>query len=264
MADIHQLRTKDLIPSAPFQSLNKHAEALAKSCQQASVPSLNHLKLADYNLVYEPSDDTFLMLDALHHEFNTENNNRQGTIKNILEIGSGTGVSIVSLGKMLKQSGNSDLTLYATDVNQEAVRITMQTALENGLDATCIKAIKGDLAGPVLEILSHKVDVLIFNPPYVPTPESEVGSEGIEASWAGGKDGRVVIDRAIPQIAKLLSIPNGVAYMVVVDDNKPEEIANLMMESYNIKVVPFLRRRARNEFLTILKCTVMVDEKDLI
>lgn len=264
MADIHPLRTKDLIPSPPFQDLNSNAEVLAKSCQKANVPSLDHLKIADYNLVYEPSDDTFLMLDALFHEFNivaneeeNNNNHRNGVIKNVLEIGSGTGVSIISLGILLKQSGNSEFTLYATDVNQEAVRITMQTAEENGLDSNCIKVFKGDLAEPVLDDLAKKVDVLIFNPPYVPTPDSEVGSEGIEASWAGGKDGRVVIDRAIPQIAKLLSFPNGVAYMVVVDDNKPEEISNFMLEHYNIRVVPLFRRRARNEFLTVLKCTVI-------
>ena len=253
MSDIHPLRTPDLIPSHGFQDLNRHAENLAKSCQQASVPSLDHLKIADYNLVYEPSEDTFLMLDALHHEFTVTRNNHVEKIKNILEIGSGTGVSIVSAGMLMKQLQRTDYKLYATDINQEAVRITRQTAKENGLDDDIIEVMNGDLASPVLDILENQVDVLIFNPPYVPTPDSEVGSEGIEASWAGGLNGRVVLDRALPQIAKLLTKPNGIAYVVVVDDNKPEEICNCMMEQYKIRALPFLRRRARNEFLSILK-----------
>ena len=42
------------------------------------------------------------------------------------------------------------------------------------------------------------MDILLFNPPYVPTESDEVCGTGIEASWAGGVDGREVIDRFIP------------------------------------------------------------------
>ena len=90
------------------------------------------------------------------------------------------------------------------------------------------------------------MDVLLFNPPYVPTPSEEVGSRyvctghcteclvderdisffcrGIEAAWAGGLHGREVIDRLLPKLNELLS-PRGVFYMVVVAENKPNEIA---------------------------------------
>lgn len=43
--------------------------------------------------------------------------------------------------------------------------------------------------------LNGKVDILLFNPPYVPTESSEIFGTGIEASWAGGVDGREVINR---------------------------------------------------------------------
>jgi hypothetical protein len=52
-----------------------------------------------------------------------------------------------------------------------------------------------------------------------------------------------------------MAFPQGVAYIVVVDDNYPEQIAQTMDNNYGIKVIPWLRRRARNEFLTILKMT---------
>jgi len=52
----------------------------------------------------------------------------------------------------------------------------------------------------LISTIHKKVDVLIFNPPYVPTPDEELGTTDIVASWAGGSDGRVIIDRFIPLV----------------------------------------------------------------
>lgn len=258
MAEMHPLRSDDQMTSESFSRLNQQAEELAKSCEQATVPSLDHLRMSDYNVVYEPSDDTFLMLDALAHEFDNENLKRIKKIKNVLELGCGTGVSTIFLGMLMKKAKldpEVGARLYATDINKEALRVTRETAEANEtLDL--LETHQCDLATPLLNELEHKCDVVIFNPPYVPTPDDEVGSDGIEASWAGGKDGRVVFDRAVPQIARLLSWPHGTAYIIAVDDNKPEEIATLMMRDYGIIVKPFFRRRARNEFLSVLRCTL--------
>lgn len=37
-----------------------------------------------------------------------------------------------------------------------------------------------------------------MNPPYAVTPSEDIGSHSIEAAWAGGVDGREVIDAMLP------------------------------------------------------------------
>lgn len=52
----------------------------------------------------------------------------------------------------------------------------------------------------LLPTLEGKLDIIIFNPPYVPTEDDEVAMDGIEASYAGGERGRRVIDRFMPMM----------------------------------------------------------------
>ncbi|KAK1748453.1 methyltransferase [Skeletonema marinoi] len=240
MAEHHPLRTADQEPkTAEFASLNAAAERRAKECRSAVMPSLKHLNFRDYDRVYEPSDDTYLLIDAIGYDVDAteQSEGDDGTMlhSNMLqtiEIGCGTGTPTVYLAKRIR--------------GIHAIRIAKATAESNGISTEHFQAVQCDLASQLIEKMEGKVDVLIFNPPYVPTPDDEVGSSGIEASWA---------DRALPQIARLLAFPNGVAYMVTVDDNYPEQITQTMDELYGIKVVPWLRRRAHNEYLTIQRMT---------
>lgn len=43
---------------------------------------------------------------------------------------------------------------------------------------------------------------------------------GIEASWAGGRKGREVMDRVFPLVPDLLS-PGGLFYLVTIKENNP-------------------------------------------
>lgn len=44
---------------------------------------------------------------------------------------------------------------------------------------------------------------------------------GISVSWAGGKDGREVIDRFMPEVPRMLA-PGGRLYLVCIKENFPE------------------------------------------
>ena len=61
-----------------------------------------------------------------------------------------------------------------------------------------------DLTKPLTQRLRHSVDLLLFNPPYVPTDDEEAsGAQSgadIEGSWAGGKDGMRITDILLDQL----------------------------------------------------------------
>jgi hypothetical protein len=60
-----------------------------------------------------------------------------------------------------------------------------------------------------------------------------LGSCSIEASYAGGIDGREVIDSFLPQIPIFLS-EKGVCYLVLVRENKPKEIQQILSSQYHL------------------------------
>ena len=64
--------------------------------------------------------------------------------------------------------------------------------------------VRTSLVQSLQERLSHKVDVLIFNPPYVPTDEIEATSaqdlQGISGAWAGGTDGMYLTNVLLKQV----------------------------------------------------------------
>lgn len=245
MADFHPLRSLDEGGSESWERFNKIAEERAKKLSPAEMPTLNHASMKDFGEVYEPSDDTYLLIDGIKSDIDT-NKSIATSSRNILELGSGSGVPITYCAKMMKSA-----LAIATDINPKALALTRRTAKENGV--FLLETIQCDLASSILERCRGMIDLVIFNPPYGPTPDDEVSGNGIEASWAGGKKGRRVTDRAIPQIAHLLS-ETGVCYMITVDDNEPETIARIF-SNLGFTMVPLVRRRAFNEYLTVQKIT---------
>lgn len=256
MADFHPLRSLDeeTTASASWCEKNTIAEKLAKEIPCATMPSLDHLKMKDFDEVYEPSDDTYLLLDCLQSEVSVGVFSEAKSSPMCVEIGCGSGVATTFLASQLRQNGMEPV-MYVTDINPRALEVTKETAKANSGDLPCpiiLESIRCDLLSALLPHLNHSFDALIFNPPYVPTPDDEVGGTSIEASWAGGTNGRKVVDRAIPQIAQILARPNGVGYMITVDDNQPEELVKLFQE-VGLQMEPLVRRRAHNEYLSVQK-----------
>ncbi|KAF7723812.1 HemK methyltransferase member 2 [Apophysomyces ossiformis] len=159
---------------------------------------------------------------------------------------SGSGCVTTLLAQVI---GSSNAIYFTTDINPYACHATRQTALRNKIHT--VEVIRSSLVGALLPRLSQKVDVLCFNPPYAVTPPEEVGSIGIEAAWAGGIDGRQVIDEFLPYVKDLLS-PQGVFYLLLINENRPHEVVDIM-RGYGLQAEIMMERRAGRERQYILK-----------
>lgn len=104
----------------------------------------------------------------------------------VLDLGTGSGCITVALAKEAEKMGIKDLTLYASDITDSALRTSEENFLNYDLDVTTRKA--NVLIG------LEKFDKIISNPPYIKTNEKKdmdknvLQNEPKEALFAG-KDG---------------------------------------------------------------------------
>ncbi|TFK76781.1 S-adenosyl-L-methionine-dependent methyltransferase [Pluteus cervinus] len=209
-------------------------------------PDLSHLTSKDYDLVYEPAEDTFLLLDAFETQAGVL---RELQPKICLEIGSGSGCVSAFLASIL---GPSSL-YFCTDINPYACTCTRNTGTQNKVVLDCINA---SFAKPLMLRLRHSVDVIVFNPPYVPTLEDEAedaqNDHDIRGSWAGGQDGMSVTNLFLQDVETLLS-SKGFFFLVALKDNDIPSIQNRMLQDHGLQSKIILQRRAGREHLFILQ-----------
>ncbi|KAG8465630.1 hypothetical protein KFE25_002937 [Diacronema lutheri] len=208
----------------------------------APLPRVEYPLAADSAQVYEPSDDTFLLMDVLQAE---SPRLRESAPAVCLELGSGSGAVTSSLWASLQL--RTPALFLCIDINPRAAATTRATCALNGVRPADV--VRADLVHPFAERLRGQVDVLVCNPPYVPTPPEEVGTQRIEAAWAGGTHGREVIDRLLPGACALLSAC-GSFYLLLEASNRPDEVA-ASVRALGLEAVQICARRAQNERLSV-------------
>ncbi|MPW14545.1 peptide chain release factor N(5)-glutamine methyltransferase [Lactobacillus helveticus] len=101
----------------------------------------------------------------------------------VLDLGTGSGCITVALAKEAEKKGIKDLTLYASDITDAALRTSEENFLTYDLDVVTRKA--NVLIG------LEKFDKIISNPPYIKTTEKKEMDENVlqnepkEALFAG-------------------------------------------------------------------------------
>jgi len=243
-------------------------------------PSTSHV---DFERIYEPAEDSYLLLDTLSSEsekvflqrrFGGDGIADVSPSPIVVEIGTGSGVVLAFVNAHASIIFNRtevltlgvDVNIRACEATQETIRIAAQ---EQTNPAHYIGNVVGDLSTPLRAGL---VDVLIFNPPYVPTAELpelpasesrdsvrssqfEDDSHLLALSYAGGADGMETTNRLLDMLPETLS-GRGVAYILLCAQNKPEVVKAQIREwgeGWDVETVGSSGKKAGWEKLQIIR-----------
>ncbi|MEW2413009.1 HemK2/MTQ2 family protein methyltransferase [Streptomyces sp. NPDC046866] len=143
--------------------------------------------------VYRPQADTRLLAAALDRE-----ELAPGTA--VMEIGTGTGA-------LALRAADRGARVTGVDVSWAAVLAAYVNALRRRLP---LRVLHGDFAA---RTRGQRFDLVLANPPYVPSPEPGTPARGPARAWDAGPTGRLVIDRICDLAAALLR-PGGVLLLV--------------------------------------------------
>lgn len=148
--------------------------------------------------VYPPAEDSFLLLRAALREVRPDDR--------VLEVGTGSGYIAATL--MSRAA-----ILVGTDINPHAV----VSARARGVEVVRTDLLAG-ISGPV--------DLILFNPPYLPTTPGERMDDWLEYALDGGPTGRATIERFVADAGRVLS-PFGRVLLLVSSLTGPDEVREL-------------------------------------
>jgi release factor glutamine methyltransferase len=138
--------------------------------------------------VYPPSEDSALLARAAAEAVDPR--------FRVLEVGTGSGW----VAETVAEETGADV--VASDLNP----VACERARDRGL-----AAVRADLLDP---FRGGAFDAVLFNPPYLPTPEDVEWDDWMERALSGGTSGRDVIDPFLADVGRVLA-PDGVVLLVV-------------------------------------------------
>jgi len=178
----------------------------------------------DPSQVYQPEADTHLLLKAAQKEARASDR--------VLEVGTGSGTIAAGLEGVR--------CIIATDINPHAVA----SAREKG-----VPVVRTDLFNGI----SGTFDLILFNPPYLPTRAEEQIDDWLEYALDGGEDGRAVIGRFSAGLEPMLA-PNGRVLLLISSLTGVDAVMDLFFRQGFIAEV-VLEEVVEDEVLSVLRIT---------
>ena len=145
--------------------------------------------------VYNPAEDTFLILEFMNIKLGQD----------VLEIGTGCGVIALECVRI-------GANVICTDINSKSIELTRKNIKNNNsLLKGEIEIRYGNLFEPIKK--NEFFDVIVFNPPYLPTSKHERLNSQINYAFDGGESGLETTIKFISKLKKYLK-SDGRTYFV--------------------------------------------------
>ena len=164
------------------------------------IPSFPDPKInCDFENVYVPSDDTFLLLDYFKSNITNSyfDEIEIKKIKNVVDLGTGTGIIAIFFELLKLQYQNFNPKIYASDIFEAALKCAEFNQKANKINDQIV-FLHSNLFDSFPDKLKNTFDIIVFNPPYLPSSKlikEKTTKEQIDYSWNGGVEGyEVFID----------------------------------------------------------------------
>lgn len=184
--------------------------------------------------VYEPADDTFLLLHAVERE----------PPGRLLEVGTGVGLVAIAAAR----AGHR---VTATDRNPLALRFARRNGQKNNVH---IDWARSDL---LRGLRLGRFDTVAFNPPYLPTALHERVPGPLNWAFDGGLHGRRVLEQFLQQI------PAAAPRILIVTSTLqgPTELDSLF-RSHGLSAQPIVHRSFDAETLAVVRLGPLATRAD--
>lgn len=223
-------------------------------------PELGNSEERRSGLIYDPAEDTFLLLDALEQDLPKLKSIDPTAI---LEVGSGSGCVITFLSMMLIDQLKRPVTSVGIDINPYAALASKRCMQLKSNNVT-----HGDtILGSLLDFIRPQtLDIVVFNPPYVVSDDlqfDEAKPGDIDSAWAGGANGRYWIDQFFQSLfaesdrlsansnnfnifdaARCRICKGGLVYLVALEYNNPQEIMDMAIKKFGFQSAGIIARRS--------------------
>jgi release factor glutamine methyltransferase len=176
----------------------------------------------DPSQVYQPEADTYLLLDAARAEVKSGDR--------VLEVGTGAGLIVAELAEVTG--------VVATDINPHAALC----AREKGIDV-----VQNDLFSGI----RSNFDLIVFNPPYLPTPPEDRIDDWLEYALDGGTNGREVIGQFAAEVGRVLA-PGGRILLLISSLTGVPEVRDIFLrQSFGSEII--MKQKVEDENLYVLR-----------